>query len=183
MGRIIRIFLELSRPGRRTLAVSCLAVLLGCGEEEAPARVPAASSVATPGSPASPPAPSSAQAARDWLEISDPTPPQVWLAGRSSPPADPALLAALLKEADGLFDETPRMLANRTAQLQTMLSALAVNEPPRVLIEGFLDVGRAGGGIGYSDLCQHYYNLRASGLDRTAALGTLADAAARRSGQ
>ncbi|MFG1348035.1 hypothetical protein [Xanthobacter autotrophicus] len=115
---------------------------------------------------------------RDWLERTDTVPPEVWLAARSVPPADPARMAGLLKEADALFDETPRMLANRTAQLQGMLAEKGVAEPPQDLLEDFIRLAREDGGtrgrFGFGDLCQHYFNLRASGLGRVAALEALA---------
>jgi hypothetical protein len=87
-------------------------------------------------------------------------------------------MAALLKEADTLFDETPRMLANRTAQLQRMLAEKALMEAPQDLLEDFIRLaredGRTRGRFGFGDLCQHYFNLRAAGLGRGAALEALA---------
>ncbi|MFS8036619.1 hypothetical protein ACI7BZ_06560 [Xanthobacter sp. AM11] len=158
-------------------------LLAGCGEDEAPARRPVATSTTVPrdAAPATTPA-AAPVAARDWLELSDKTPPEAWLAARAGVPASPALdarLARLLREADTVFDETPRMLANRTAQLQNMLAGIAIAEPPQDILEGFIPLGRAGGRAGYSDLCHHYFNLRASGLDRAAALKALATAAPR----
>lgn len=73
-----------------------------------------------------------------------------------------------------IFDETPRMLANRTAQLQQMLAGIAIVEAPQEILQGFIPLGRAGGRAGYGELCQHYFNLRTAGLDRPAALQALA---------
>lgn len=155
----------------------CLAVLAACGEDEASVRKPAARVESSPESSAPAIRAANLPPARDWLERADPMPPEIWLAGRSVPPADPTRMAVLLREADGLFDEAPRMLANRTAQLQRMLAEKAVTESPQDLLEGFIRLaredGRTHGRPGFSDLCQHYYNLRESGLDRAAALEAL----------
>ncbi|MFG1371959.1 hypothetical protein V5F32_07280 [Xanthobacter oligotrophicus] len=144
------------------------------------ARKPAATVETAAGASGPAASPAQARPARDWLERADAVPPEVWLAARSSSPADPARMAALLKEADALFDETPRMLANRTAQLQRMLAGKAVTEPPQELLEDFIRLAREdarpGRRSGFGDLCQHYYNLRASGLGRLAALEALARA-------
>lgn len=179
----------------------CLAVLSACGEDETPARKPAVAVESVPGAPAqarpsqarpsherpAPANPSQSRPTRDWLERADAVPPEVWLAAHTTPPADAARLAALLKEADVLFDETPRMLANRTAQLQRMLAEAAMAEAPQDLLEGFIRVARTGGRadaqtlgrqrpgrLGFGDLCQHYFNLRAQGLSHAAALEALA---------
>lgn len=157
--------------GAALVAGLCIPALAGCGEEEAPARRPAATSVTAPEAT---PDVLRAPRGRAWLELSDSTPPEVFLAAHSAPPGDAARLGVLLKQADGLFDETPRMLANRTAQLQEMLAASGIRESADVLLEGFMDLGRPGGRAGYGDLCQHYYNLRVAGVDRAAALKALA---------
>lgn len=148
-----------------------LVALAACGEDEAPKG---SATLAAP----------RAAAADDWLERGNPTPPEVWLVRSAAGPSNPELrerMRHLLTEADALFDETPRMLANRTAQLKRMLAERAVDEAPDVILEGFIRIARAGPHPGYSDLCQHYFNLRAAGLDRAAALEVLASAADRRS--
>ena len=179
----------------------CFAAVLGalalasCGEEDE--RRPVASSQAsapqeTAPQPVGPSAPRSGAprggvALREWLDMGDDTAPEVFLATRSlpkgAPPASPqavAEIAALLAEADAVFDENRRMLANRTLQLQRMLGEMSVVETPQALLGGFIRVGRAVGRIGYSDLCQHYFNLRAGGLSRDEALAALATPAAER---
>lgn len=187
MRTIIRRFLEPRSAGHQVLPLDValkfglrvstgagLALLAACGEEEAPGRPPSATSISAP-EKGSPPAADTPEAhAGNWLARGDETSPAAWLAARSDPPGDTARLAALLREADIRFDETPRMLANRTTQLQTMLAGIAVQETPTVLLDGFVHLGTGPAHIGYSDLCQHYFNLRASGLDRTTALATLA---------
>lgn len=185
--------------GRSTIAwpfaVFLLAVagaLASCGEEEE--RRPVASSVAS--APESVPPPAGHRGiksdagprgpAREWLDVGDDTPPEVFLAARSAPagtmasPEAVAQIAALLSEADAVFDENRRMLANRTLQLERMLGEISVAESPQALLQGFIGVGRVVRRIGYSDLCQHYFNLRAAGASREDALAALATPAADR---
>ncbi|WP_296580943.1 hypothetical protein [Xanthobacter sp.] len=166
--------------------------LASCGEEEE--RRPVASTAASAPEAAPPPgaggvAKASAARggpAREWLDVGDDTPPEVFLATRSAPAGAPvsvevvAEIAALLSEADAVFDENRRMLANRTLQLERMLGEISVVETPQALLGGFITVGRAVRRIGYSDLCQHYFNLRAAGASREDALAALAAPAAER---
>ena len=178
----------------------CIAAALGalalasCGEEDE--RRPVASSQASAPQEAAKEGvgPSAARivtargaGSREWLDMGDDTAPEVFLATRAmpkgAPPASPqavAEIAALLAEADAVFDENRRMLANRTLQLKRMLDEMSVDESPQMLLGGFITVGRAVGRIGYSDLCQHYFNLRAGGLSREEAIAALAAPAAER---
>ncbi|MFG1209195.1 hypothetical protein V5F79_14180 [Xanthobacter flavus] len=171
-------------------AVGALA-LASCGEEEE--RRPVASNAASAPEAAPPPGVGSAKGvaarggpAREWLDVGDDTPPEVFLATRSAPAGAPASaeavaeIATLLSEADAVFDENRRMLANRTLQLERMLGETSVVESPQALLGGFIQVGRAIRRIGYSDLCQHYFNLRAAGASREDALAALAAPAAER---
>lgn len=193
----------MARAQRRAIcfcaALGALA-LASCGEEDE--RRPVASSQAPTSqastqhaptqqamspSGASIASPRGAGAGREWLDVGDATAPEVFLATRSTPkgapPASPeavAEIAALLGEADVVFDENRRMLANRTLQLERMLGEISVVETPQALLAGFIAVGRAVGRIGYSDLCQHYFNLRAAGAHRAEALAVLATPAAER---
>lgn len=195
--------LGMARAKRRAIcfcaALGALA-LASCGEEDE--RRPVASSQAPTSqastqqaptqqamspSGASIASPRGAGAGREWLDVGDATAPEVFLATRSTPkgapPASPeavAEIAALLGEADVVFDENRRMLANRTLQLERMLGEISVVETPQALLAGFIAVGRAVGRIGYSDLCQHYFNLRAAGARRAEALAVLATPAAER---
>lgn len=187
MRIIIRPFLEPKSQGHQVLRLDValkaalrlsagagLVLLAACGEAEAPAGPPSATSTSTAATTPAPGVDDGGETSGPWLSRGDETPPAAWLAARSDPPGDPARLAALLGAADARFDETPRMLANRTVQLQAMLAGIAIQETPAALLEGFVHLGTGPAHIGYSDLCQHYFNLRASGLDRTAALATLA---------
>lgn len=174
------------------LATAAALALASCGEEEE--RRPVASSAASVPEAAPPPGVGSVAKgvatrggpAREWLDVGDETPPEVFLATRSAPAGAPALaeavaeIATLLSEADAVFDENRRMLANRTLQLERMLGEISVVESPQALLVGFITVGRAVRRIGYSDLCQHYFNLRAAGASREDALATLAAPSAER---
>lgn len=151
--------------------VLCLVALLvaGCDEEESKVRRDA------------PVAGSQTDAAADsWLALGDETPPEVWLAsqaaGRALDGADPSVddYRRLLADAAGRFNETPRMIANRTVQLEAMLAEHRIDEDARLIISGFL--ASSGSGARRSDygaLCQHYFNLRTTGVDRQAALTVL----------
>jgi len=161
-------------------------VLAGCGESEEPAGRPAAATHTPPpalesAARSAPPTPQSLPpTTREWLELGDSTPPQTWLAARATGPDGPdrpaveARLQQLLKEADSVFHETPRMLANRTVQLQRMLADISIVEAPQEILQGFIPLGQRGRPAGYADLCQHYFNLRNTGFDRAAALRALA---------
>lgn len=173
------------------LATAGALALASCGEEEE--RRPVASSAASAPEAAPPPGVGSAKGvaarggpAREWLDVGDDTPPEVFLATRSALAGAPASaeavaeIATLLSEADAVFDENRRMLANRTLQLERMLGEISVVESPQALLGGFIQVGRAIRRIGYSDLCQHYFNLRAAGVSREDTLAALAAPAAER---
>lgn len=164
--------------------------LASCGEEED--RRPVASSGASAPEASPPPGAGSTAResaakgsaarggpAREWLDVGDDTPPEVFLATRSAPAGASASaeavaeIAALLSEADAVFDENRRMLANRTLQLERMLGEISLVESPQALLGGFITVGRTVRRVGYSDLCQHYFNLRAAGVSREDALAAL----------
>lgn len=159
------------------LAACGVLALASCGEEEE--RRPSASSAPASGPSALQPAPARPAPARDWLEVGDHTPPEVFLAtlssrsGTSPSPEALAELATLLGTADSLFEENRRMVANRTLQLERMLAGLSLVEPPQALLEGFIAVGRSARRVGYGELCQHYFNLRAAGASRQEALAAL----------
>ncbi|MBM3551252.1 MAG: hypothetical protein FJX45_05675 [Alphaproteobacteria bacterium] len=117
-----------------------------------------------------------------WLRATDHTEPALWLARREAGGAavserDPAVerIRAALLSARAHFLETDRMLANRTAQLGIMLAADGHAENFAQLIGSLVDVAAAAGQRQtYGELCQHYYNLRHSGVERDAALQMLA---------
>lgn len=151
----------------RLLAIGLIA-LASCTEsdQDASGQAPAA-------------APRATLTRSDWLEASDMTPPELWLAslsagtGTSFEAAEAEHLRDLIAQARTLFHETPRMLANRTAQLHRMLAGRAIEETPSAILEGLIIVAGNGRKRSYGALCQHYFNLRAEGHGRTEALGYL----------
>ncbi|ADH91456.1 conserved hypothetical protein [Ancylobacter novellus DSM 506] len=158
-----------SLPLARALFGAVLAfALAGCpdeGEREKRERVAAPASDAI--------------ARKTWLQPTDGTAPDVWLASRAAgadvAPTDPAVAPwhALLADADERFGETDRMIANRAVQLETMLGEIDVREGVREIVTGFAALAPKGSRSGFSDLCQHYFNLRSQGSSREAALATL----------
>ncbi|MCB4771483.1 hypothetical protein LGR54_23005 [Ancylobacter sp. Lp-2] len=116
---------------------------------------------------------------KQWLQPLDASEPDVWLAsraaGRDVAPSDPAVAEwrAILADADARFGEDQRMIANRAVQLETMLREIDIKEGVRDLLAGFVPFAGKGSRSGFSDLCQHYYNLRSQGLTRVAALDLL----------
>lgn len=120
-----------------------------------------------------------AVAGKTWLQPTDDTAPELWLASRKAgvdvAATDPATTAwrGVLDGADERFGETSRMIANRAVQLETMLSEIGIRESAREIIADFSTLAAKGSRAGFSDLCQHYYNLRVQGMDRPAALAAL----------
>lgn len=122
---------------------------------------------------------------KSWLNASDRTPPEQWLASRAAH-ADLAVSAPsvaafhmLLARADRAYVETPRMIANRVVQLQEMLAGRGMTEAADTLIEGFLSLGTDGGRRRFGEDCQHYFNLRSANRDHRAALAALRGEAAK----
>jgi hypothetical protein len=154
---------------RRVHALALLALALaGCGEE-APEREPDAVAARD----------DRAAATADWLGPTDATEPALWLARRAAgdgPAAPEALgrLRAALAAARPRFVENPRMIANRTAQLEAMLAEIGAVETPAALIEALTGIAAPSGRRQlYGELCQHYVTVRRQGLDRDAALARL----------
>ncbi|PRD41306.1 hypothetical protein C5748_22530 [Phyllobacterium phragmitis] len=118
-------------------------------------------------------------AEKRWLEISEPTAPEHWLASREAG-ADVALSAPeveafrnLLARADRRYTETPRMIANRAVQIEEMLADRGIDENARLVIEGLTEVGADDEGRGFGETAQHYFNARANGADREEGLRLL----------
>ncbi len=148
--------------------------LAGCGGEEEREREPGAIAARSDRA-----APETA-----WLSPTDRTEPAVWLARHAAggQPVDPAALVALrasLAEARGRFVEDPRMVANRTMQLEAMLAEIQipenqVAESPAALIADLAGVAAASGRRQlYGEMCQHYVTVRRDGHSREAALARL----------
>ncbi|MGD9541996.1 hypothetical protein [Methylocystis sp.] len=116
-----------------------------------------------------------------WLRATDHMEPALWLAQREAGAAvherDAAVerIRAALLSARAHFLETDRMLANRTAQVSQMLAADGHAEDFAQLINALVEVAAtAGQKQTYGELCQHYYNLRHSGVEREDSLRLLA---------
>lgn len=148
--------------------------LAGCGGEEEREREPGAIAARSDRA-----APETA-----WLSPTDRTEPAVWLARHAAggQPVDPSALVALrgsLAEARGRFVEDPRMVANRTMQLEAMLAEIQipenqVAESPAALIADLAGVAAASGRRQlYGEMCQHYVTVRRDGHSREAALARL----------
>jgi len=116
-----------------------------------------------------------------WLRATDRTEPALWLAQREAGGAvgvrEPAVerIRAALLSAQPHFLESDRMLANRTAQVGQMLAVDGHAEDFAQLINSLVEVAAtAGQKQTYGQVCQHYYNLRHSGVGREEALRMLA---------
>lgn len=117
-----------------------------------------------------------------WLSLLDRVDPAVWLVGkergRQPSPTDASVerMRRALDEAKAHFQESPRMLANRTAQLGDMLKVAGMSEDYAELVESLSRVASvASGKQTFGELCQHYFNLRRQGRDRAAALADLTE--------
>ena len=150
-------------------ALALLALALSACGEAAPEPEPG--TVAARDDRAAPPA--------DWLGPTDATEPALWLARReagdgAAAPDAVGRLRTALAAARPRFVEDPRMIANRTAQLEAMLAEIGAAEAPAGLIEALSGVVAASGRRQlYGELCQHYVTVRRQGLDRDAALARL----------
>jgi hypothetical protein len=143
-------------------------LLLGAGEEQQPRRVPR---VVEPERGGAPP---------KWLSLTDDRDPAAWLAAHRSGAApaevEIARLRRALAEAGMFFLESPRMLANRQAQLGDMLFAAGVGEDDARLLADLSRVAAASARKQtFGQMCQHYYNLRRQGQGRADALAALAE--------
>ncbi|PZQ82247.1 MAG: hypothetical protein DI549_11920 [Ancylobacter novellus] len=165
--------LSLPRLSRALAGAGLALALAGCPSEAPPEpreRVAA---------PARDDATRSALARKTWLQPTDSDDPDVWLASRDAghdvAPGAPGVAAwrAILTDADARFGETDRMIANRAVQLEAMLQEIRVTQSAREIIADFVPLAAKGSRSGFSDLCQHYYNLRVQGLTREAALAVL----------
>ncbi|SEA96505.1 hypothetical protein [Rubrimonas cliftonensis] len=104
----------------------------------------------------------------DWLTVEDDRRPGAWLAaldggGDGISTGDAAFYAALLTRAGQHYHETPRMIANRVAQLHREVGALDGGVSIRRLLEDF--DWRAGNDRNQTlgEVAQHYLVLRRQG--------------------
>lgn len=154
--------------GRRALANCVFAAMLagGCSEDETPVEAPAADGQHV--------------ASKHWIPVDSPLTPPQWLVSPKGamplPAGDPAVrkVDALLASAHARYRESERMIANRTMQLESMLGEIGIKESNAAILEDLAHVaGEAGQTEGFGAISQHYYNMRAGGLSREAALSEL----------
>lgn len=103
-----------------------------------------------------------------WLDGQVDMSPQEWLVKRSraevkDEQAEIERAAKLLITAADRFDESHRMIANRSAQLEDMLLEHRINETAVNLLEWFTKLPTLQTPHSFSALCQYYYNLRTQG--------------------
>lgn len=113
-----------------------------------------------------------------WLESHHDISPAEWLIVRS-----PAALRGevtsrqhrveILRDAADHFGESPRMIANRSAQLEDMLLEINIEESAISLINRFTQLPTDDTPYNFSAYCQYYFNLRAQGHDDQYALNEL----------
>lgn len=103
----------------------------------------------------------------DWLAMEDDRDPGGWLAARADPPGDTREYAVLLAEAARDYEESPRMIANRIAQID----AEVMDADAGQLLRDFSwDPAQT---RSFGTVAQHYLVLRRQGLDHGHALDAL----------
>lgn len=155
--------------GARLLALACLAALSAC-EDRKPRQQPDFTERVVEKSDSS----------QFWIRRNDDLDPVQRLtrkeAGHSLPADDPAVLRIkrAFEAAAPKFLESDRMVANRTAQLLEMLAKDGNPESAAALIEELSSVINPDRPKEtYGELCQYYYILRHTGVDRDKALEQL----------
>jgi len=121
-----------------------------------------------------------AQAQPSWLDAMSEIEPASWLiareanAGRALKAEDAAKIRQSIATAAKVFQEDPRMIANRAVQLEAMLDPTDGRETAVGLIAVLTDVVREPGKVeGFGAIGQQYYNLRKTGLSERDALNDL----------
>jgi hypothetical protein len=164
-----------SRWVRCSPAIACAvfaalaAVVSGCSEDPATVSEPDAQKATQ-------------IAAHDisWLAVDNDLSPAQWLASRNEetlrPLSDPQVQSVkkLLDDAHRLYRESQRMIANRTVQIEVMLTASGQMDSAIQVLQDLAGVpGEVGQTEGFGAIGQHYVNLRSEGLDREQALEKL----------
>lgn len=116
-----------------------------------------------------------------WLHVHNSLEPAVWLSSidlmTNTPSAQNiTIYSKLLDEASDHFEEGPRMIANRTVQLKSMMLEMQEDRTLRNILSSLIET-RGGGQqkVNYSALCSQYFNLRKSGNTEAAALAAIKD--------
>ena len=135
---------------------------------------------AEPESDAPTAAPAKATAAADaWLGVDDRRSPEQWLVERGAqqpvPADDPRVLALARRfaEANDHFQETPRMLANRTAQLTDVAREHGDEIPADLFLADLTFPSSDGSRLWFGVLTQAYIVLRQDGRTHAEAVATL----------
>ncbi|TWB23382.1 hypothetical protein FBZ89_102135 [Nitrospirillum amazonense] len=156
------------KTATRVVLVLCGLALMACDDGAEPA--PTGKVVARQGNEKLP----------AWLDVNETMEPALWLrrreVGRPVLATDPEVdrLRRALRQAAERFIEEPRMIANRTAQISDALMEMGQPELAVDILVGMIDVADATAHKQiYGALCQHYLNLRKSGMERSAALARL----------
>ncbi len=115
-----------------------------------------------------------------WLEVSSSITPAQWLASRADDKPKPVdhpevqRIAQQLATAHGIYRESERMIANRSAQLSEMLVPHGINESATDILGDLTRIaGEVGQTEGFGAISQYYFNLRVANIERGEALATL----------
>lgn len=169
--------LRATRRGINAIVLGMALLLFGCGDDDP-----------RPKEPADPPSPAAREHLEKWLQPNSKLTAAQWMTSRSSrePKAlgDPDVkrVAATLEQANKLYRESERMIANRAVQLEEMLQSIGVNETAADILDDLTRIaGEEGQTEGFGAISQHYYNLRSNNVARGEALATLKSRYGRRS--
>lgn len=103
----------------------------------------------------------------EWLAMDDDRDPGGWLAARAEPPGNAREYAGLLAEAARHYEESPRMIANRIAQMDAEVTDADAGQ----LLRDFAwDPAQT---RSFGTVAQHYLVLRRQGMDHGRALEAL----------
>lgn len=156
----------------RPIASILITTLAACSDEQPTAPPQATAEKSQAGS--------EPNQADDWLELSEGVSAPDWLAARSAAQGktlsaqDRTELATALSTAALRLGESPRMIANRSVQLETMLRDIGQQQPAIELIEQLTStIGETGQTEGFGAISQHYYIMRKGGLSADQALDDL----------
>lgn len=153
------------------LTCLCASLLVAnCSDDESDRQKPADQ----------PSAAASTSSDKRWMHVDNKLTPAQWLVSQGldqpKPVNDPDVrnAAATLQEANRLYRESERMIANRAVQLEHMLREIGVQENATSILTDLTRVaGEVGQTEGFGALSQQYFNIRASRIEREPALAEL----------